>query len=212
MEVEAVFDYYAIQAQKSFNLFRQRCAHPLAFGAWIANTYRYVVQTVPVMREVARSCGHEELRLVLERKAAEEVGHDELLLSDLSALGYNLSDFQASPHMQRLCVRERELLVASKPAVAELIGYMIVLEVMHPSPCDVDRIVHEFSVPSNAASAFRSHAELDFDHSRSVISLFENPAILRSQVYSSGICVLQNFRDHWLWMARQYEKHSIEVL
>lgn len=200
MKPELLFEYYRGAAREAFEAFCTSCAHPYAYASWIAQTYAYVSQTVPTMRSVACGCGDQRLRALLEEKANEELNHDQDILDNLRCLGFGVGEFEISRPIQRLIEITKSIPSSSDHPLSQLVGHMLVLEVMHPSLNDVERIASHFGVPVQATSAFLAHSELDIDHAVSVMALLDHGAVSQPHALGSAVRVLQIFRDHWVWM------------
>ena len=200
MKPERLIGYYQAAARKTFDAFCNNCAHPDAYASWIAHTYAYVTYTAPTMRGVAINCTDQDLRSLLNFKANEEMDHDEMVLADLLHLGFELPDFTISPQIQRLIEITKAIPNQHDYALSDLVGHMIVLEVMHPSAKDIAGIASNFGIPVQATTAFRVHSELDTEHSVAVSALLNHDSVSRNRAFTSSVRVLQLFRDHWLWM------------
>lgn len=59
------------------------------YAVWLAQTYHYVVHTIPLLKAAADACGAQDSALLkaFEKNSLEEKGHDKLLSSDLEGLG-----------------------------------------------------------------------------------------------------------------------------
>ena len=202
MNPEALLAYYVQDTREKFSFFCERHASLEAYGCWITNTFAYVQHTVPVTRVVAENCVDDALRTLLERRADEELGHDQQLLIDLDSLGFKDVKFPVAPPIQTLASLSKNI-PYSLDQLSLLVGHMQVLELLHPSREDLKCVAANFGVSSSSMSTFSAHADVDLVHSESTSRLADHPLVSKRIATSAAIRVLQLLRDYWIWMQNE---------
>lgn len=211
MKIEQLLNFYQDQASKNFNIFCNEYASPLSYASWLSHTYSYVSLTVPTLRALIERYPETEIQQFLKNKIKEELDHDLIILKDMSILGSELSDFQISPPIKQLVKITESISHIKDFGLSTLLGHMLVLEALHPTPKDIIGITLKFGIPIEATNAFRIHSELDADHSRSLKHLMRHHAISYEKTMLASIRVLQLFRDHWIWMMNTSNQCHLEL-
>lgn len=156
--------------------------------------YRIMVASAPLL-EFSIPLSKGRLRDYYLQHLDEEVGHEEMLLADLKALGVNeVSHFYAAA----MAAGAQYYLVAHHhPAL--LLGYMHVLE---SQPLTLGAIEEIEAVHNCTLSALRHHAEHDPQHREDLAAMIESqPQELRSAIAWNEQCVkdlLQAEFQRWL--------------
>lgn len=179
-----------------------RLWHTTGLGAryaeYLAVMHGVVRASVPLMERAAARCGelgpHDPVAGPLERyfraHAAEERGHDDWLLADLTALGGTPATVvaeQPPPSVARFVGAQYYWVEHHHPIA--LLGYIAVLESNAPAPRLADRIAAA-GVPDAALRTVREHAELDGEHTAALFTLLDAlplTPVLRSAVTTSAV-------------------------
>ncbi|MGE5476829.1 MAG: AMP-binding protein [Bacteroidales bacterium] len=137
--------------------------------AFLHSAYHHVRYTVPLLQAALTSCGHDDVVLAsgFQEYVAEEVGHDEWILDDISAMG---GDADATRHARpplpvRVMVAHAFHLIAEEGPVA-LLGMVHVLEGMSVALAvrGADAIRARLDANGGGFSYLTSHGNLDISH------------------------------------------------
>jgi pyrroloquinoline quinone (PQQ) biosynthesis protein C len=145
------------------------------YAAFLCQAFHHVKHTVPLLMAVGSRLPHsmEWLRNAVAEYVEEELGHQEWILNDLTACGYDAEMVRESTPNP-----ETELMVAYAYHVIDrcnpvgFFGMVHVLEGTSVSVADkaADGIAASTGLPANAFSYLRSHGALDIEH----VKFFEN--------------------------------------
>ena len=121
---------------------------------------------LPIIARRFRALGHAQLALWAERKIAEEAGHDELALRDLSELGYRAEGLVGAfvpPRAAAWVALFERLAAADDPAAC--VGYAHALErlALLRGPAEVRAIERCLPAGVNATRCLRVHSTLGGD-------------------------------------------------
>ena len=139
------------------------------YVAFLTQAYHHVKHTVPLLMAVGASLPeeYEWLREAVAEYITEEMGHQEWILNDIAACGYNKEEARNSTPSQAT-----EVMVSyAYDTIARVnpmgfFGMVHVLEGTSVSLADnaADTIRNALSLPSKAFSYLYSHGSLDVEH------------------------------------------------
>ncbi|MBL1433214.1 MAG: biliverdin-producing heme oxygenase [Gammaproteobacteria bacterium] len=139
------------------------------YVAFLSQAYHHVKHTVPLLMAVGSRLpeNYEWLREAIAEYIEEELGHQEWVLNDIAACGFNKEAVRTSDP-----IASTELMVSYAYDMAQRInpigffGMVHVLEGTSIAVADkaADGILSALSLPKNAFSYLYSHGSLDQDH------------------------------------------------
>lgn len=163
------------------------------YGAFLLQAYHHVKHTVPLLMAVGArlSEAQEWLRVAVAEYIDEELGHQEWILNDMAACGFDKDKARRSPPNFAT-----ELMVAyaydtvSRVNPLGFFGMVHVLEGTSISIADAaaDNIQQALNLPDNAFSYLRSHGALDQDHVKffeSLMNKLDAPAEQAQVIHSA---------------------------
>ena len=139
------------------------------YGAFLLQAYHHVKHTVPLLMAVGARLSEQQewLRMAVAEYIEEELGHQEWILNDLAACGFDKEKArQSTPNLAT------ELMVAyaydtiNRVNPLGFFGMVHVLEGTSITTADgaADNIQKALNLPDKAFSYLRSHGALDQDH------------------------------------------------
>lgn len=166
------------------------------YGAYLRVMHGVLRASVPLMVLAARRCAElgprdaaaAPLRAYLEAHIARERGHDDWLLADLAALGFDPAEPLAvlpPPSVARLVGAQYYWVEHHHPVA--LLGYIAVMEGNAPPAQLVDRLVLGAGVPEAAVRTVREHAVLDADHASMVFDLLDGLPLTAAQTNAVAV-------------------------
>lgn len=139
------------------------------YVAFLVQAYHHVRHTVPLLMAAGSrmSADKEWLRTALAEYVAEEIGHQEWILNDVEACGYNRDRARLS-----MPNRATEVMVGYAYHVIDRVnpvGFFGMVHVLEGTSVRVadsaaDAIAASTGLPRNAFSYLRSHGALDIEH------------------------------------------------
>ncbi len=145
------------------------------YVAFLVQAYHHVRHTVPLLMAAGARmpADREWLRTALAEYIEEELGHQEWVLNDIAACGYDLERARNS-----IPSRETELMVAYAYHIIDRVnpvGFFGMVHVLEGTSITVadraaDAIASATGLPRQAFSYLRSHGALDIEH----VKFFEN--------------------------------------
>jgi pyrroloquinoline quinone (PQQ) biosynthesis protein C len=143
--------------------------------AFLNQAYHHVKHTIPLLMAAGAklSDDREWLRKVIADYIDEEIGHEQWILNDIEASGYNREEYRlgAAPFTSEIMVAYLYDYVTRKNPVG-IFGMVLVLEgtSANLAPAVAGIVKDELSLSDKATTYLVSHGELDQDH----IHFFEN--------------------------------------
>ena len=145
------------------------------YVAFLCQAYHHVKHTTPLLMAAGSRIPEEQewLRSALAEYVEEELGHQEWILNDIAACGYDREKARSSTPN-----RATEMMVAYAYYVIDRVnpvgffGMVHVLEGTSVTVADeaANCIARSTGLPANAFSYLRSHGALDIEH----VKIFEN--------------------------------------
>jgi len=139
------------------------------YVAFLCQAYHHVKHTVPLLMAAGSRMPEDKewLRVALAEYVDEEIGHQEWILNDIAACGYDPEKARQSPPN-----RATELMIAYAYYIIDRVnpvGFFGMVHVLEGTSIAVaDRaagsIARSTGLPSNAFSYLRSHGALDIEH------------------------------------------------
>jgi thiaminase len=135
-----------------------------AYGLYLAQTYFYVSHST---RLLAISAGTMKMsdtpfhRRFLEH-AAEEKGHEMMLLNDLAKIGYAISDFEELPETRMFWETQYYKIQHVDPLT--VMGYIVALEAIACEQCPKIKKMLEKKYPEGSYTFVKTHGEDDPEH------------------------------------------------
>lgn len=139
------------------------------YVAYLCQAYHHVKQTLPLLMAVGARLpeSHEWLRDAVAEYIDEEQGHQEWILNDIAACGYDREAARATPP-----TLATELLVAYAYDTIQRvnpIGFFGMVQVLEGTSVlaaakAADGIQHALDLPDEAFTYLRSHGALDHEH------------------------------------------------
>ena len=141
------------------------CAFPWedkrAYAGWLAQQYFLVRHTTRLIALAISKCEDSRVRDEYIGHLAGERGHDELLLKDLRALGFNIADF--TPFASTRLMIHNQYYWMNDVAADSLFGYAQYLEGI--SIFTVPKVIERLKASGETALSFlQLHADSDEDH------------------------------------------------
>lgn len=140
-----------------------------AYVRFLAEAYHHVRHTVPLMRACQARIPQRLawLRLALDEYAEEELGHDQWILNDLSAIGQDaarIAQAGPGPATEVMVAYAYDTVMRNNP-----VGFFGMVHVLEGTSVALalnaaDRIQQSLQLPGNAFSYLRSHGTLDQEH------------------------------------------------
>ncbi len=163
------------------------------YVGFLGQAFHHVKHTVPLLMSVGARLGDDKewLRAAVAEYIEEEIGHQEWILNDIAACGYDKETVRSSaPNF------ETEVMVAYAYDLVNRInpvgffGMVLVLEGTSVNLADsaADRIKSVLNLPERAFSYLRSHGSLDQEHIKfleNLINRFENPEDQKLIIHSA---------------------------
>jgi hypothetical protein len=156
--------------------------------------------SVPLMAAAARRCtdlaaGGDRvagpLAAYLSTHLAEETGHDEWLLADLTAAGRDTAaarDRQPGPAVARLAGAQYYWIEHHHPVA--LLGYIAVLEGNAPPPGLAGELATRTGLPPAAFRTLAAHADLDAGHTADLDTLLDQLPLTGDHLTSVSVSAL----------------------
>jgi Iron-containing redox enzyme len=149
-----------------------------SYGAYLVQTYHYVVASVPLMQAaVATEFARSQLpfKQYLTHHIEEENGHEKWLLDDLSLLGYSEASVRGSvplPEVAQLAGAQYYTIFHWHPL--GLLGYIYALESAPPNSEFLNTLTVKYGIPLAALGTLYAHALDDVDHRESLLNLLRS--------------------------------------
>ncbi|MFC1440100.1 iron-containing redox enzyme family protein [Streptacidiphilus sp. N1-10] len=156
--------------------------------------------SVPLLERAALRCAELPpgdglalpLRRYFEQHAAEERGHDDWLLADLTAAGADPAAALSrlpDPVVAELAGAQYYWVEHHHPVT--LLGYVLVLEGNAPAPWLADRLADRTGLPGQAFRTLRDHAELDTGHTAALDALLDALPLTPAQEAAVAVSALR---------------------
>ncbi|MBL4681476.1 MAG: iron-containing redox enzyme family protein [Pseudomonadales bacterium] len=145
------------------------------YVAFLNQAYHHVKHTIPLLMSAGSRLNdtHEWARLTIGEYIQEEMGHEQWILNDIEACGFDRETFEKAdaPHSSEMMVAYLYDTVARKNPMG-IFGMVLVLEGTSSSlaPAVAQIVREQLSLPDEAMTYLTTHGELDQDH----IQFFEN--------------------------------------
>lgn len=173
----------------------------ISYPALLVETFHYVKHSCSLMDRAYERLGPQDatLRAYLRSHRIEETEHDEWLLDDLAALGFDRSEAARSfPLAETVAMIGSQLYVIDYCHPAGLIGYIYVMESKPPTETFLALLHEEFGIPHAALTFLSRHGEADVRHREELREIldtcFTNPDAQRAAVSSATLglsCVVR---------------------
>lgn len=140
----------------------------VTYPALLVETFHYVKHSCSLMSRACARLGHDRLPLqaYFAKHIAEEVGHEEWVLDDLEALGYDRREVEASrPLPETVGLIGSQLYVIDYVHPAGLLGYVYLMESTPPNELSL-AFLEAYGIGPGATTFLRRHGETDQRHSR----------------------------------------------
>lgn len=139
------------------------------YGAFLCQAYHHVRQTVPLLMATGSRLApdREWLRAAVAEYIADEIGHEQWILADIAACGFDREKARASvPNFAT------EMMVSYAWDTVQRVdplGFFGMVHVLEGTSIDIadraaDAIQQTLGLPDNAFTYLRSHGQLDQDH------------------------------------------------
>lgn len=141
-----------------------------AYVAYLAQAWHHVRHTVPLLEAArAKLSGRPELAAALDEYIAEEVGHDEWILSDIAAAGADPEAVRASqpaPATHAMVRHAYDTIAQGNPVA--FFGMVYVLESVSIAIAQrgASAVMERLGLPPEAFTYLTSHGALDQEHMR----------------------------------------------
>ena len=150
---------------------------------FLQQAYHHVKHTVPLLMAVGARLPEEKewLRTAVAHYIEEEVGHQEWILNDIAACGYDKETVRHSkPNFATELMVSYAYDLVNRVNPIGFFGMVLVLEGTSVSLADLaaNRIRDVLQLPERAFSYLRSHGSIDQSHIKyleDIINRFENP-------------------------------------
>ena len=175
------------------------------YGAFLGQAYHHVKHTVPLLMATGARLpeSHEWLRLAIAEYIEEEAGHQEWILNDIAACGFDPDAVRrGAPHLTT------ELMVSYAWDTIQRVnpmGFFGMVHVLEGTSVQVattaaDRIRDALSLPRTAFSYLYSHGSLDLAHVKFFASLMNRieHACDQAQIIHSARAFYKLYRDIFL--------------
>ena len=137
---------------------------------YLTQAYHHVRHTVPLMQEARARLGHRrELLEALEEYIAEEIGHEEWILSDIAAAGGDADAARRSrPHPATRAMVEHAYRRVRESNPVSFFGMVYVLESVSVALASrgAGAVAQRLGLPPQAFTYLTSHGALDQAHMR----------------------------------------------
>lgn len=151
---------------------------------FLGQAFHHVKHTVPLLMSVGARLGDDKewLRTAVAEYIEEEIGHQEWILNDIAACGFDKEMFRNStPNFETELMVSYAYDVVNRVNPVGFFGMVLVLEGTSVNLADsaADRIKSLLNLPEKAFSYLRSHGSLDQEHIKfleTLINRFDNSA------------------------------------
>jgi len=155
----------------------------LDYVKFLGQAFHHVKHTVPLMMSVGARLGDEKewLLSAVAEYIEEEIGHQEWILNDIAACGFEKEDFRnSSPNFETEMMVSYAYDLVNRVNPVGFFGMVLVLEGTSINLADsaADRIKNLLQLPEQAFSYLRSHGSLDQEHIKfleNLLDRFEDP-------------------------------------
>jgi hypothetical protein len=165
----------------------------VTYPALLVETFHYVKHSCSLMSQACARLGHDALPLqtYFAQHIAEEVGHEEWVLDDLEALGYDRREVEASrPLPETVSLIGSQLYVIDYLHPAGLLGYVYLMESTPPNELSL-AFLEAYGIGPRATTFLRRHGETDQRHSRELREMldlhFREPRLREAATLSAVI-------------------------
>lgn len=153
------------------------------YARFLAQAFHHVKHTVPLLMSVGARLGDDKewLRSAVAEYIEEEIGHQEWILNDIAACGFDKEEIRQSlPNFETEMMVSYAYDLVNRVNPVGFFGMVLVLEGTSVNLADsaADRIKNLLNLPERAFSYLRSHGSLDQEHIKfleSLIDRFEDP-------------------------------------
>jgi pyrroloquinoline quinone (PQQ) biosynthesis protein C len=150
---------------------------------FLGQAYHHVKHTVPLLMSVGARLGDEKewLRTAVAEYIEEEIGHQEWILNDIGACGFDKEAVRHSvPNFATEMMVSYAYDMVNRVNPVGFFGMVLVLEGTSVKLADsaADRIKELLNLPERALSYLRSHGSIDQEHVRfleTLIDRFDTP-------------------------------------
>ncbi|MFG1499361.1 iron-containing redox enzyme family protein [Halobacteriovorax sp. XZX-3] len=132
------------------------------YANWLAQTYYYTSVSESILRTSAKHCKSEELSKRWLEHADEESGHENLALSDLKSLGYNICDFQE--YEETKIFYQSQFYYANTYGGESVFGWVLALEAFAANlpQIIVNNLIQKYG--KSATRFMKVHTDEDIEH------------------------------------------------
>lgn len=150
---------------------------------FLSQAYHHVKHTVPLLMSVGARLGDDKewLRTAVAEYIEEEIGHQEWVLNDIAACGYDKEQVRHSvPNFETELMVSYAYDLVNRVNPVGFFGMVLVLEGTSVNLADsaADRIKQSLNLSERAFSYLRSHGSLDQEHIKfleNLMNRFESP-------------------------------------
>jgi len=150
---------------------------------FLGQAFHHVKHTVPLLMSVGARLGDDKewLRSAVAEYIEEEIGHQEWVLNDIAACGFDKEAVrQSTPHFETELMVSYAYDLVNRVNPVGFFGMVLVLEGTSVNLADsaADRIKTVLALPERAFSYLRSHGSLDQEHIKfleNLMNRFEDP-------------------------------------
>ena len=150
---------------------------------FLGQAFHHVKHTVPLLMSVGARLGDDKewLRSAVAEYIEEEIGHQEWILNDIAACGFDKEAVRNSvPNFETELMVSYAYDLVNRVNPVGFFGMVLVLEGTSVNLADsaADRIKNLLDLPERAFSYLRSHGSLDQEHIKfleTLIDRFEDP-------------------------------------
>jgi Iron-containing redox enzyme len=175
--VERALDSYWAEYDAIVNEWLVNGTFGVTYPALLVETFHYVKHSCSLMELACARLGHEHiaLRQYLTKHIAEETGHQNWVLNDLEALGYDRTMVrQSEPLAETINLIGSQLYVINYLHPAGLLGYVYLMESRPPDRRMLEAVQECFSISSRAMSFLTRHGEEDIRHRRELKDVLDS--------------------------------------
>jgi len=153
------------------------------YARFLGQAYHHVKHTVPLLMSVGARLGDDKewLRTAVAEYIEEEIGHQEWILNDIAACGFDKEEVRNSlPNFETELMVSYAYDLVNRVNPVGFFGMVLVLEGTSVNLADsaADRIKDQLNLSERAFTYLRSHGSLDQEHIQfleSLMNRFEDP-------------------------------------
>jgi pyrroloquinoline quinone (PQQ) biosynthesis protein C len=158
-----------------------------AYGCWLAQTYYFVRHTTSFLSLTASRFGpwQRERQYFQLSHLREESGHDELLLSDLNALGFKIETFEELPETAALYQSQYYFIDHENPASHWAYAYLLEGVAAKKIRIFIDRV--ESSHATGSSQFLRVHKDEDQGHFERGLGMLDHLTAAEADSYQRNL-------------------------